>query len=105
MNRHKSVETIHTVSAAAWHGEIEFVERVHIKTSRLNLYHYYFSTPKNYLMRIAVQKNDYGASAWDTLAKLGKLRIDTEVVYTKHIRGYDFNVLEPAPSHMEIKLV
>ena len=103
MHRHKSVETIHTVGAAAWHGEVEFVERVYIKTSRMNLYHYYFSTPKNHLMRITVQKGDYGVSAWDTLSKLGKLHIDTEVVYTKPIRGYDFNVLEPAPSHMEIK--
>lgn len=104
MHRHNSVEKIDNVSFAAWHGEVKFVERVHIKTSRLNLYHYYFSTPKNYLMRITVQKHDYGASAWDTLAKLGKLHIDTEVVYTKPIRGYDFNVLEPAPSHMKINI-
>jgi hypothetical protein len=56
-------------------------------------------------MRITVQKGDYGVSAWDTLVKSGKLHIDTEVVYTKPIRGYDFNVLEPAPSHMEIKIL
>ncbi len=103
MHRHKSVKKIDTVSFAAWHGEVEFVERVHVKNSRLNEYHYYFSTPKNHLMRITVQKGDYGVSAWDTLVKLGKLHIDTEVMYTKPIRGYDFNVLEPAPSHMEIK--
>lgn len=104
ISRHKSVENIKTLSFSAWHGEVEFVERVHVKNSRLNEYHYYFNTPNNYLMRITVQKGDYGVSAWDTLVKLGKLRIDTEVVYTKPIRGYDFNVLEPAPSHMEINI-
>lgn len=104
MSRHESVENIKTLSFSAWHGEVEFVKRIHVKNSRLNEYHYYFSTPKNYLMRITVQKGDYGVSAWDTLVNLGKLRIDTEVVYTKPIRGYDFNVLEPAPSHMEINI-
>lgn len=104
MSRHKSVENINTMSFSAWHGEVKFVERVHIKNSRLDEYHYYFSTPKNYLMRITVQKNNYGVSAWDTLVKLKKLHIDTEVVYTKPIRGYDFNVLEPAPSHMKINI-
>lgn len=104
MSCHKSVKKVDNVSFSAWHGEVKFVERVHVKNSRLNLYHYYFSTPKNYLMRITVQKGDYGVSAWDTLVKSGKLHIDTEVVYTKPIRGYDFNVLEPAPSHMKINI-
>ena len=101
----KSAKKMDLLPHAAWRGEIEFVERVHIKTGRTNEYQYYFSTPKNYLMRVVVKKGDYGVVAWDTLAKLGKLYISTEAVYTFPVRGYDFNVLQPSPEHMEIRQV
>lgn len=105
MKNHKSAKKIDNLSFAAWHGEIEFVERVHVKAGRNNEYHYFFSTPKNYLMRIVVRKGDYGVGAWDTLSKLGKLHISTEAVYTYPVKGYDFNVLQPSPEQIEIKIV
>jgi len=86
-------------------GVDKFVERVHVKMGRTNEYQYYFSTPKNYLMRIVVKKGEYGSNAWDTLVKFGKLYIDTEIVFTYPVRGYDFNVLQPSPEHMEIKIL
>lgn len=86
----------------AWECEVEFVERVHYKTKQINEYHYYFSTPKNYLMRVVVKANSYGQTAWTALSALGKLHIDAEVVYTYSVRGYDFNVLQFSPTHTSI---
>jgi hypothetical protein len=105
MRGRKSAKKIETLAFAAWKGEVEFIERVHSKQGRTNEYQYYFGTPKNYLMRIVVKKGEYGSVAWDTLAKFGKLYIDAEVVYTFAVRGYDFNVLQPSPEHMEIKIL
>lgn len=105
MKERNSVKEVKSLPFAAFKGEVEFVERVHVKYGRTNEYQYYFSTPKNYLMRIVVKKGDYGVTAWDTLVKSGKLYIDTEVVYTFPIKGYDFNVLQPSPEQMEITIV
>ena len=105
MKGRKSAKKMDLLPFAAWRGEVEFVERVHVKMARTNEYQYYFSTPNNQLMRIVVKKGDYGVTAWDTLAKFGKLHIDTEVVFTFPVRGYDFNVLQPSPKHLTIKIV
>ena len=104
MKGRKSAKKIDNLSFARWRGEIEFVKKLHVKHKHINEVHYYFSTPKNYLMRIVVKKGEYGESAWDTLAQAGKLYIDSDVIYTYNIRGYDFNVLQPTPQ-MEIKIV
>lgn len=92
-------------SFAAWKGEIEFVEKVHVKAGNTNEYHYFFSTPKNYLMRVVVKKGEYGGNAWDFVAAQGKVYIETQAVYTHAVRGYDFNVLQPSPESLEIKAV
>lgn len=105
MKGRKSAKKLETLSFASWKGEVEFVDRVTIKNSKTNEYHYYFSTSKNYLMRVVVRKGDYGASAWDTLSKTGRLHIDANVVYTYPIKGYDFNVLQFSPEHTEIKVI
>ena len=105
MKGRKSAKKMDLLPFAAFRGEVEFVERVHVKMGRTNEYQYYFSTPKNYLMRIVVKKGEYGSNAWDTLVKFPKLHIDTEAVYTFPVRGYDFNVLQPSPDHMEIKVI
>ena len=104
MKGRKSTKKIETLSFAAFKGEVEFVEKVYIKQGRINEVHYYFSTPKNYLLRIVVKRGEYGETAWDTLSQAGKLYIDSPVVYTYNIRGYDFNVLQPAPQ-AEISIV
>lgn len=104
MKGRKSAKKIENLSFARWRGEIEFVERVHYKTGRCNEMHYYFSTPKNYLMRIVVKKGEYGETAWNALSKLGKLTVDADAIYTYNVRGYDFNVLQPTPQ-MEIEIV
>lgn len=104
MKGRNSAKKIDTLSFASWRGEIEFVEKVHVKTGQTNEYHYYFSTPRNYLMRVVVKKGEYGSTAWDVLSQANKLDINAEVVYTYNIRGYDFNVLQFSPDHTEIKI-
>ena len=105
MKGRKSAKKLDAKSFARWRGEIEFVERVHCKMGHCNEYHYYFSTPKNYLMRVVVKKGEYGQVAWDTLSKAGKLSIDADTVYTFNIRGYNFNVLQFLPEITEIKIL
>ena len=105
MKGRKSAKKLDNLSFAAWRGEVEFVEKVHIKTGHTNEYHYYFSTPRNYLMRVVVKKGEYGCTAWDVLSRAGKLDINAEAVYTYNIRGYDFNVLQFSPENTEIKIV
>lgn len=104
MSKHKSTKKINNLPFASWKAEVEFVDKVHIKHRHLNEVHYYFSTPKKYLMRIVVKKGEYGETAWNTLSQAGKLYIDSPAIYTYNIRGYDFNVLQPA-LETEIKLV
>jgi len=102
MKGRNSAKQVDSMSFAAWRGEVEFVERVHYKSKHINEYHYYFSTPNNYLMRVVVKANSYGQTAWTALALLGKLHIDAEVVYTYNVKGYDFNVLQFSPTHTSI---
>lgn len=94
MKGRKSSKKIDTLSFAAFHSEVEFLEKIQITRKGINEVHYYFTTPKNYLMRVVVKKSEYGESAWDALVKFGKLKIDSEVVWTFPIKGYDFNVLQ-----------
>ena len=105
MKGRKSAKKIDISSSAAWRGEIEFVEKVHVKAGRTNEYQYFFSTPNNYLMRIVVKKGEYGSNAWDFVAAQGKVYIETQAVYTYAVKGYDFNVLQPLPESLEIKIV
>ena len=102
MKGRKSAKKLDSIGFAAWKGELEFVERVNVKTGRTNEYHYFFSTPKNHLFRTVVKKGDYGQVAWDTLSKLRNIYIDAQAVYTFNIRGYDFNVLQFSPEATDI---
>ena len=104
MKDRKSAKKMDLIPFAAWHGEVEFIERVLVRASGNTEYHYHFSTPNNYVMRIVV-KNGYAVPAWDTFAAMKKLYISTQSMYTYPIRGYDFNVLQPNPEHMEIKIL
>jgi hypothetical protein len=102
MKGRNSAKKIETFSFAAWRGEVEFVEKVELKFGGRTEVQYYFSTPKNYLMRVVVKKGEYGETAWNFLSKKEKLYIDANVVYTYNVSGYDFNVLQPTPD-AEIK--
>jgi hypothetical protein len=104
MKGRNSAKKMDLLPFGAWRGEIEFVEKVHVKMGRTNEIQYYFSTPKNHLMRVVVKKGEYGETAWNVLSGASKLYIDTEVVYTYSVRGYDFNVLQPTPN-AEIKII
>ena len=88
----------------AMEGELTFVDKLHIKSGQNNEWHYFWHTPNKYLMRVVMKKGQYGAEAWDVLAAHGKIRLSTDVTYTYPIKGYDFNVLQPAPERMEIKI-
>ena len=102
---YKSAPKPNDLSFPAMEGEVTFVERLHFKVGRNNEYHYFWRTPNNYLMRIVVQKGHYGSEAWDLLAKHGKLHVSADITHTFNIKGYDFNVIQPNPEHMQIKLV
>ena len=56
-------------------------------------------------MRVVMKKGHYGAEAWNVLAAHGKIHLSTDVTYTYPIKGYGFNVLQPSPERMEIKIV
>ena len=103
MKGRKSAPKPNDLHFPAMTGTVEFVEKIYIKHGNTNEVHYYFSTPKNYLMRIVVKKGEYGETAWDVLARAGKLLIDSPYTYTYNVRGYDFNVIQPSPE-MEVKI-
>ena len=103
MKGHKSAPKPNDLHFPPMTGTVEFVEKIEIKTGGRTEVHYYFSTPKNYLMRIVVKKGEYGETAWNTLSQAGKLHIDSIATYTYNIRGYEFNVIQPTPS-MEISV-
>ena len=103
MKGRNSSKATSNISFAAMHTELEFVDRVRIKQGNRDEMHYYWSTPKNYLVRFVVPYNQYGMSAWDFITSQGKIHLDSEVVHTYQIKGYNFNVLQPNPAHMEIK--
>jgi hypothetical protein len=93
-----------TLDFPSFEGVVEFVDKVNIKAGRNNEMHYFFSTPNNYLMRVVVKKGEYGATAWDFIAKQGKLHINVDATYIFGVRGYDFNVIQPSPEDIEINI-
>lgn len=105
MKGHKSAPKNDSLEWPSMEGELTFVEKLHIKVRQDNEWHYFWRTPNNYLMRIVMKKGHYGAEAWDVLAAHGKMHLSTDVTFTYGIKGYDFNVLQPSPERMEIKLV
>ena len=102
---HKSAPKNDSLEWPAMEGELTFVDKLHIKTGQNNEWHYFWRTPNNYLMRVVMKKGHYGAEAWDVLAAHGKIHLSTDVTYTYPIKGYIFNVLQPSPERMEIKIV
>ena len=102
---HKSAPKPQDLTYLPMQGQVEFASKIHVKKGRANEYHYFWSTPNDYLMRIVVQKGHYGSEAWDLLAKHGKIHVSADITYTFNIKGYDFNVVQPSPEHMEIELV
>ena len=105
MKGHKSAPKNDILEWPAMEGELTFVDKLHIKTGQNNEWHYFWRTPNNYLMRIVMKKGHYGAEAWDVLAAHGKIHLGTDITYTYPIKGYNFNVLQPSPERMEIKIV
>jgi hypothetical protein len=102
MKGHTSAPKLDAFHFPLYEGVVEFVDSVIVKDRTKNEKHYFFRTPENYLMRIVVKKHEYGANAWDCLAKFGKLKIKTDASFTMTIKGYDFAVVQPSPAHMEI---
>jgi len=104
MKGHISAPKLDAFHFPLYEGVVEFVNSVIIKDRTRTEKHYFFRTPENYLMRIVVKKHEYGANAWDYLARLGKLRIKTDASFTYAVKGYEFNVVQPSPAHMEINI-
>ena len=102
MKGRNSAPRVNNISFSAMHVDLEFVDKIRIKNGGRDEVHYFWSTPKNYLVRIIIQHSGYGNPAWDCFAKHGKIHLSTEVVHTYGIKGYDFNVIQPNPVHMEI---
>ena len=105
MKGYKSAPKNDSLEWPSMKGELTFVEKLNIKTGQHNEWHYFWRTPNNYLMRIVMKKGLYGVEAWDVLAAHGKIHLSTDVTYTYGIKGYNFNVLQPSPERMEIKIV
>jgi hypothetical protein len=105
MRNHTSAPKIADLHFPEWEGVVEFVDKIHIKMGRNNETHFFFKTPDNYLMRIVEKTNGYGMSAWNYISKASQVRIKTNAAFTFSIKGYDFNVIQPSPSHMEILAV
>ena len=105
MKGRKSAPKNDSLEWPAMEGELTFVDKLHIKTGQNNEWHYFWRTPNNYLMRIVMKKGHYGAEAWDVLAAHGKIHLGTDITYTYPIKGYNFNVLQPSPERVEIKIV
>ena len=103
MKGRKSAPKPNDLHFPAMTGKIEFVEKILLKIGGISELHYFFSTETNYLMRIVVKKGEYGETAWDVLARAGKLLIDSPYTYTYTVRGYDFNIIQPSPE-MEVKI-
>jgi hypothetical protein len=97
-----SVKELKGVPYTALRSDLEFVNKFRIKRSNVDEVHYFWSTPKNYLVRFIIPYNSCGMNAWDVLAKHGKIHASSEVVNTQDIKGYKFNVLQPAPAYTEI---
>lgn len=102
MKGHNSAPKLDAFSFPLFETTVEFVDCLDIKDGTNNEKHYFFRTPENYLMRIIVKKHQYGVAAWDCLAKFGKLHIKTNASWANPIKGYDFNVIQTSPDHMEI---
>lgn len=102
MRNHKSAPKLAELHFPRWEGTIEFVDKIHMKMGRNDETHFFFKTSNNYLMRIVEKTNSYGVPAWDYISKAGCIRIKTDAAYTFNIKGYDYNVIQPSPSHMEI---
>ena len=105
MKGHKSAPKFDDLHWPSMEGELEFVDKLNMKTNKNNELHYFWRTPKNYLVRVVLRKGYYGSEAWDVLAKHGKIHVSAEHTYTHGIKGYDFNVLQTSPEHTEIKIV
>ena len=105
MKDHNSSLSIETLSFAAMHTELKFVDKVKLKVNGSNQTHYFWSTPKKYLVRFVLSANDYGEQAWDVLADHGKIYISTETISTYPIKGYAFNVLQSPTANTDIKLL
>jgi hypothetical protein len=102
MRDHKSAPKIADLHFPLWEGVVDFVDKLHVKMGKNDETHFFFKTPDNYLMRIVERTNSYGVSAWNYISKAGQVRIKTNAAFTFNIKGYDFNVIQPSPSHMEI---
>ena len=104
MKGHKSAPKSIDLHWPSMEGELVFVDKLNIKNGSNNELHYFWRTPKNYLVRFVLRKGHYGSEAWDVLAKHGKIHVSAEHTYTHSIKGYDFNVLQLSPEHTEINI-
>ena len=105
MKGHNSSKATSNLSFAAMHTDLEFVDKVKLRVNGNKEIHYFWSTPKNYLVRFVLQDNGYSELAWDVISDHGKIHINTETIYTYPIKGYAFNVLQTSTEQTEIKLL
>ena len=105
MKGHVSAPKPNDLNWPSMEGELVFVDKLNMKTGNNNELHYFWRTPKNYLVRFVLRKGHYGSEAWDVLAKHGKIHVSAEHTYTHGIKGYDFNVLQLSPEHTEIEII
>jgi len=85
---------------------LAFVKKIkrRAKTSKYN--DYYWKNNENHLVRIRLETGSPGNAAWDCIAKVGNITLESAYCYTTNIPGYDFYVLESSPAAiMEVTLL
>lgn len=83
---------------------VEFVDSVNITMRGKTGTHQFWKTSQNHLIRILLKDTEYGHAAWTTFSKLGKIHLYAEHCYAYPIKGYDFKIIQPATSGMEINI-
>lgn len=103
MKNHKSVNS--SISSTEIDCEVKFVNAVTVSTRQQDEIQYYFQTPDNFLIQVAVKRKDFGNNAWKFIAKHSRIKIKSEHATVSNIRGYDFNILRPISAYTEIEPV
>ena len=97
-----SVKSNKDVLIENFNETLTFIKKIE-RRSKSNSYNdYYWKTQNNTLVRIRLENNTAGVSAWNCLSKLGKIKVNSDYCYAERIQGYDFYVLQPHTTNMEI---
>jgi hypothetical protein len=95
MKEHQSIDLKRSQKHGIELDEIvEFVKSIRIQRKNGTATHYFWLRSNGTLIRTASKTNNIDNSAWDCLARAGKIKVKTEQGIAANIQGYDFTVLD-----------